>query len=38
VFIDRQGNIRYQQSGAFEASGRRLEIILAELLKAPGAP
>jgi peroxiredoxin len=37
VFIDRQGNIRYQESGAFEASGRRLEIILAELLKAPGS-
>ncbi len=37
VFIDRQGNVRYEEAGAFESSGRRLEIILAELLKVPGS-
>ena len=33
VFIDRQGNIRYSQVGAFDEGGRRLEIILNELMK-----
>jgi peroxiredoxin len=33
VFIDRQGNMRYVQSGAFEDGGRLLEVILNELLK-----
>jgi peroxiredoxin len=33
VFIDRQGNIRYVQDGPFDVGGRRLEIILNELLK-----
>jgi peroxiredoxin len=32
-FIDRQGAIRYVQSGGFDDGGRRLEIILRELLK-----
>jgi len=33
IFIDRQGNIRYSQDGAFDEGDRRLEIILGELLK-----
>jgi peroxiredoxin len=33
VFLDRQGNLRYEESGAFDVSGQRLEIILAELLR-----
>jgi peroxiredoxin len=33
VFIDRQGNIRYSQVGAFDEGDRRLEIILNELMK-----
>jgi peroxiredoxin/Tfp pilus assembly protein PilF len=33
VFIDRQGNIRYLQTGAFDDGGRRLEAVLNELLK-----
>jgi len=33
VFIDRQGNLRYVQDGPFDVGGRRLEIILNELLK-----
>ncbi len=32
-FIDRQGKVRYFQDGAFDDGGRRLEIILRELLK-----
>ncbi|MGH9831538.1 MAG: redoxin domain-containing protein, partial [Blastocatellia bacterium] len=32
-FIDRQGAIRYFQIGGFDDGGRRLEIILRELLK-----
>lgn len=35
VFIDRQGNVRFVQDGAFDAVGRRLEIILNELLNLP---
>ena len=33
IFIDRQGNIRYSQDGAFDEGDRRLEIILNELLR-----
>lgn len=33
IFIDRLGNIRYSQAGAFDESGRRLETIISELLK-----
>ena len=33
VFIDRQGNIRYSQTGAFEEGDRRLELIIGELMK-----
>ena len=33
VFIDRQGNIRYSQTGAFDEGDRRLEIIISELMK-----
>lgn len=33
IFIDRQGNIRYRQEGEFESDGRRIAIIINELLK-----
>lgn len=34
VIIDRQGNVRYLQDGPFDVGGRRLEIILNELLNS----